>query len=180
MPNTEAATIRDQDQPKPLTDIAIGDRVWVSDRYSRGRGDLHTVIHLTPTQVHLDGYKNKFKRGTPSRWSKEPDWSGISFTRGRILSIATADEAAAWDAEVERKKADIEARKQEAANVQSKREELSELFGAKEGNFGIYVTGASFGDSEFRKNRYDVTFHSLTESEVRDMAKRFAAQETQK
>jgi len=156
---------------RDLKDIKIGDRVWVSERYTGERGDLLTVKHLTPTQVHLSGFKNKFQRGTQVKWSKEPSWRGIGFTRGQILSIATPEECAAWDANIAQQQAAMDARKQQAAEAATKRAELTALFPAcEEGNRGTQVTDASWGNWDYRAGRYDVTFHGLTESEVRQMA----------
>lgn len=157
---------------KELKDIEVGDRVWVSAPYSGDRGDLHTVKHLTPTQVHLDGFRQKFNRGKPTKYSREPSWYGIGSTRGRILSIATAEEAAAWDKKIAQQQADLDARKQRESEAATKREELTALFSANEDeNQVTTVRSAEYGDREARSNRYAVTFHNLTESEVRELAK---------
>lgn len=158
----------------PLEKIKVGDRVWVSRRFdSSGKGEIKTVMRLTPTQIHLDGYKAKYKRGTPSRFGGEPSYFCIGRLGGEITAIATPQECAKWDADIERGKQESAKRATEAEAAETKREELAALFSVSEDdNRGTSVRRASYGDRTFRADKYDVTFHSLTESEVKEIARK--------
>lgn len=154
-----------------LKDIKVGDRVWISNRYGSNRAQILTVVRLTPTQIHLGDYKAKYKRGVPSRHGGEPSYWRIGSLGGAITSIATEQECAKWDADIERGKQALAKRQTDAKTAEIKRGELTSLFPVStEDNYGTYVRDASYGDRDFRKGKYDVTFHSLTEEEVRTLA----------
>jgi hypothetical protein len=124
---------------KPLSDIAVGDRVWISSGHGRDRAHMGTVGRMTRTQVILDVPKNREKYNR-YKIATAPPYEGAqlrfyevgagSFSQA-ITSIATPDECEAWDrqqAEKAQARADREA---ELERIEVARRALSELFDGK-------------------------------------------------
>lgn len=121
---------------KPLSEIAVGDRVWLSSGHGDDRRSIGTVARLTATLVilecppHLVRY-NRYRR------SSEPAWEGgqhrfyevaaSSFAKA-ITDIATAGECAKWDAEQARVALASAERQALRDQIDAKRQELSALF----------------------------------------------------
>jgi len=158
---------------KQLADIAVGDRVWVTNSHGYHRERIQTVARLTPTLIILDewysgGAKsefNRYRRGKPSRYGGKPSYRQISsgMFASSIESVATAAECAKWDAEQSQKATEETARKRERARVDALARELSALFGEAGG-----VSESHY--AEPGSERWCVTFYSLSEPEVRALA----------
>lgn len=154
-------------QSKQLKDIAVGDRVWVCSSISHKPERIQTVARLTPTLIILDGHYtggascefNRYHRGKKSRYSDHLSYSQTSNLswRSEILSIATADECAKWDAKQAAKAEADAAFQRERKAKEEKRNELSALF-------SDHINVSESGDS------WDVTVYGLTEEQVKRLA----------
>lgn len=148
---------------KPLTEIAVGDRVWVSNGHSDKRGKIQRIERLTPTQIILDGIRdyNRFQRGKPSRWSGDMLLYGRigGYSSARIMEVATADECAEWD---RAKTVEVEAERQEIAErerKESERQAMNALFPEH-----VAVSRGDKGDD------WTVKFYNLTDEQVEQLA----------
>lgn len=86
-----------------------------------------------------------------------------------VYRLRTADD----DKAELQQRADAEAVQCKKDAAEAQRVELSNLFGGIDGNRGVNVTSAAYGDREFRADKFDVTFHGLTEVEVRELSQQF-------
>jgi hypothetical protein len=149
---------------RTLTDIKVGDRVWVSGKYS-GQDKIKTVKRLTPKQIILDGkYEqyNRYHRGKPSRYDPyEPTYHGVGMSDGRIMRFATKVEYEKWD-----KEAAVSAEKALAATEKRKQKEAmrSELRGLFDGRMVSVSESCHTPNAE-----WDVGL-KLTEGGVRKLA----------
>jgi hypothetical protein len=129
-----------------LENIKVGDKVWVSSSFGGGeKGEIRTVVRLTPSQIILDGIEkySRYQRGKKSRYGDDLNYYAIGHRGGRITLYATAAECEKWEAQKTRKLAEAEEYKERRQKAEAKRDELSALFPAsQEANRGIYVTDA--------------------------------------
>jgi len=140
---------------KPLTEIAIGDRVWVSGYRRLERGAILKVEKLTATQIVLER-ERRYRRGGA--------YKSIG-GHGCIIEIATTEECAEWDKRKEVEAQEAQQRAAERQQTETKRQELHALFGDRD----MSIHGDESG--------WEVTFNSLTEDEVRSLARQLLAEE---
>lgn len=137
-----------------LQKLKVGDRVIVTrSRGGIADGRIRSVVKITPTQIVLD-LNDRFNRSTGWR---------IGSIGGLIDRIASANDLERED----RQRKEREQRKAEMAQAENFRQELIALF-PKHARPSISNGSASTKD----KSTFDVEFHSLTESEVRDLAEK--------
>lgn len=150
---------------KIFADIKAGDRVWAKSGTNISPHEkfrLKTVAKVTPARIVLDGSAefNTYTR------------NGIAYGRwmsGRIDRIATAEECAEWDAGEERKRKAAEDKQSAEETRKAKMAELCELFSTDAETNKVYVTNAAWTDDQ-TAGKFDITFHGLTEEEIRAMA----------
>lgn len=159
-----------------FADMKAGDRVWVGrPQYGKDGGQILPVESTTRTLIRVKystGYIQAFR---VTQWDHDKTWHAcqspsISFG-SYILDIATKAECAKWDAEVARAQALEEASKSAKDARDAKMAELRELFGPNEKINTTYVRNAVW-TADQEAGKFDLTFHGLTEEEIRSMAER--------
>jgi len=149
-----------------FADVKVGDRVWANSgvNWVNGPDKLKTVVKTSPAFIYLDGSAefNTFRRDGKAygKWM-----------RGSISRIATSDECKAWDAA--RAKEEEKAKEKQAAEKKREvlRAKLRELFSPDAETNMVYVEDATWTEQR-REGKFDVTFHGLTETEVRKLAEK--------
>jgi len=113
-----------------------------------------------------------FPQQSPRTFTRE----GIAYGRwmvGRISRLATPEECAQWDAEQERKRKAAEDKKSAEDARNAKMAELRELFSPDSETNKTRITNAAWTDDQ-RAGKFDITFHGLTEDDIREIASKVA------
>lgn len=147
-----------------FADVKVGDRVWANSgvKWLHGKDALKAVVKTTPAFIYLEGGAefNTFKRDGEAygKWMV-----------GRISRVATPQECAAWDGERAQEAGEQQAREELKRRRQAQCAELRELFSPDSETNTVYVLDAEWAEHR-RAGQFDVKFHGLTETQVRELA----------
>src|SRR5690348_11349740 len=89
---------------KSLSEIKVGDRVWVSDGHSNKWHQIQPVERLTATQIILPHDTRYYRTGKRQYWQV-----GRSMFMRRVTDVATPEECAEYDRAQEKRRLEIEA-----------------------------------------------------------------------
>jgi hypothetical protein len=166
---------------KYLNEIKVGDRVWVGES---GLGKKHArivpVLSRTLTLISVPYAGN----GSPhdfriTQWEHDGSWHAYESPSRQfgeqIFGIATPAECAEWEKQQAEKSAELHRQYEARVHADSVKAELQSLLDSGEVrnvNY-IQVANADWGTREENCGLFDVHFRGLTESEVRELAKKF-------
>lgn len=154
-----------------LEHVKVGDWVWEGSQplgqfFPKQR--MCEVVAVTPKGFRVQGGgKDLFKKATGRAWQGS--------TR-KFHAIATPAEVEHWKAQQETLRLERERQDSENARRKALCAELRELFAdvstalAGELTNRVYVEDAKWGNSTERTNKLDLSFHNLTEQQIRSLA----------
>lgn len=145
---------------KIVSNIAVGDKVWMGDSNWPCKGGIKPVVKITASQIVVqftDKYEERFRRADGYRIG------GGSFSN-HIMGVATAAEIKTFDAKTKAENARRKRKEDERTAAEDKRKELGALFTREH----VWV-----GTNEFTNDQrtFKVSLEGLTEKSVRELAR---------
>lgn len=148
--------------------IKVGDRLWIADGYSGRR--VAPVLSRTRTLLRVANGIGNPQSFRISQSDYDESWSAYESPSRmfgeHIERLATAGDCADWDKDQAEKSAELDRNYQAKIKADAAIKELTAIFGKET----ILVGNAQWGTREQRSDKFDVTFYSLTEQQVRQLA----------
>jgi hypothetical protein len=144
--------------PEWLMNLKAGDRVWTVSGYQAA---IRTITRVTPTQILIDWHGN----GSLILRYRRDDGHAIGGGSCILRATSSAD-CAAWDEKMELDRRNKDEQMREKEEKETLRQKLLNEFRSD----SVEVSEESWGNKSERENQWEVTFHKLTEKQVRILA----------